>query len=448
MKISLVFVLWMYGKTVTVYAKVKKFTVNGSTDGLTVNENDTNVIFHCQATGRPAPNVSISSSSGSENVTQDTSRQDNTTTVTTYWIPRDQIRVCRLPDCFAPTPKEKIDVCDQVVGTYAWAERLRWHRYHYLKNSDGEEQDPTEPFEKLPWYQPTTARAPKGDAALEAFIDACTHQFIDIKRRRRIRDNMTPGEREALAQLKNLPLTHNAACRYADKSGVTVITSLAEDDEKVLSQISDPEHYDVLPEDPTPDIIESVKSFCNKWQERGNFSKEIAQYVSGVKEAKPGNIKPLIKTHKPKPYPTRILLSGSGTPVQPLSKLIQIAIRHLTQFLPYQVMDTKEFLQKIEEINDNFAPLPNTACFAVCDVVALYPNVNNDMGVPATGTLLESHPSPLGITTNCILQALDIALNENCAKYEDGDGNTTYVKPNKGTAMGPCHSCDYVDVFM
>ncbi|KAK7475057.1 hypothetical protein BaRGS_00033670, partial [Batillaria attramentaria] len=253
-------------------------------------------------------------------------------------LSKDQIRVCRLPDCFAPTPKEKIDVCDQVVGTYAWAERLRWHRYHYLKNSDGEEQDPTEPFEKLPWYQPTTARAPK-------------------------------------------------ACRYADKSGVTVITSLAEDDEKVLSQISDPEHYDVLPEDPTPDIIVSVKSFCNKWQERGNFSKEIAQYVSGVKEAKPGNIKPLIKTHKPKPYPTRILLSGSGTPVQPLSKLIQIAIRHLTQFLPYQVMDTKEFLQKIEEINDNFAPLPNTACFAVCDVVALYPNVNNDMGVPATGSV-------------------------------------------------------------
>ncbi|KAK7465900.1 hypothetical protein BaRGS_00037552 [Batillaria attramentaria] len=65
-------------------------------------------------------------------------------------LSKDQIRVCRLPDCFAPTPKEKIDVCDQVVGTYAWAERLRWHRYHYLKNSDGEEQDPTEPFEKLP----------------------------------------------------------------------------------------------------------------------------------------------------------------------------------------------------------------------------------------------------------------------------------------------------------
>ncbi|KAK7460351.1 hypothetical protein BaRGS_00038909, partial [Batillaria attramentaria] len=69
------------------YAKVKNFTVNGSTDGLTVNENDTNVIFYCEGTGRPAPNVSISSSSGSENITQDTSRQDDTTTVTTYLIP-------------------------------------------------------------------------------------------------------------------------------------------------------------------------------------------------------------------------------------------------------------------------------------------------------------------------------------------------------------------------
>ena len=32
-------------------------------------------------------------------------------------LSKEQIEVCRLPDCFAPTPKEPIDVVDQVIGT-------------------------------------------------------------------------------------------------------------------------------------------------------------------------------------------------------------------------------------------------------------------------------------------------------------------------------------------
>ena len=31
-------------------------------------------------------------------------------------LSKDQIDICRLPDCFAPTPKEPIDVSDQLVG--------------------------------------------------------------------------------------------------------------------------------------------------------------------------------------------------------------------------------------------------------------------------------------------------------------------------------------------
>ena len=40
---------------------------------------------------------------------------------------QDQISVCRLPDCFAPTPKEPIDISDALIGSHNWAERLRWH---------------------------------------------------------------------------------------------------------------------------------------------------------------------------------------------------------------------------------------------------------------------------------------------------------------------------------
>ena len=62
------------------------------------------------------------------------------------------------------------------------------------------------------------------------------------------------------------------------------------------------------------------------------------------------------------------------------------AISHLTGDLPFQIIDTKEFLQKVDKINETYSPLPDAACFAVCDVASLYPNVNNEMGVPATET--------------------------------------------------------------
>ena len=53
-------------------------------------------------------------------------------------LSKDQIDICRLSDCFAPTPKEPIDVSDQLVGTHAWAERLRWHRFYNKETEEGD----------------------------------------------------------------------------------------------------------------------------------------------------------------------------------------------------------------------------------------------------------------------------------------------------------------------
>ena len=65
--------------------------------------------------------------------------------------------------------------------------------------------------------------------------------------------------------------------------------------------------------------------------------------------------------------------------MQPISKFVQIANSYFTGNLPYQIINTKEFLQKADKINETYSPLPDAACFAVCGVVSLYPNVNNEM---------------------------------------------------------------------
>lgn len=374
-------------------------------------------------------------------------------------LTEDQISICRMSDCFAPTPTQPIDVSDQMLGTHAWAERLRWHHFHEKqqmsketnnKPTDKEKKDDQEikVFKKKPWYRPTTRSAPRDDPALETFIEACTRDFLDTNKRKRIKDNLSKGQREALRELRNLPLTHQAACRFADKSAATVITPLCEDDAIINQTLKDNKQYDILKEDPTHNTRKKIQDWANKWLNKGDIDEDVYAFVCNTSNSHPARCKPLVKTHKPLPYPYRLLLSGSGTPVQPLSKFVQLSINHLTDFIPYQIMDTKEFLQKVEIINTTVAPLPPSATLAVCDVVSLYPSVDNSMGVPAVAKMLKKHPSPSNVSKECVVEGLKITLNNNVCAYTDGAGETIIASPNHGTAMGPCHACDYVDIFM
>eukprot|EP00745_Piridium_sociabile_P034400 TRINITY_DN59086_c0_g1_i16.p1 TRINITY_DN59086_c0_g1~~TRINITY_DN59086_c0_g1_i16.p1 ORF type:complete len:143 (-),score=13.76 TRINITY_DN59086_c0_g1_i16:581-1009(-) len=137
----------------------------------------------------------------------------------------------------------------------------------------------------------------------------------------------------------------------------------------IRRDLENTEQYILLPQDPTDKIKKKVTAWANKWGNKGHINEDIVQYVVTIGNTHPAKCKPLIKTHKPPPYPHRLLLSGSGTPIQPLSKFVQLSIAHLTQYLPYQIMDTKDFLLKIEKINQTLSPLPRGAWFTVCDVV-------------------------------------------------------------------------------
>jgi hypothetical protein len=215
-----------------------------------------------------------------------------------------------------------------------------------------------------------------------------------------------------------------------------------------MNDLDDVSYYKVEPEDPTEKIKKKIEYWSEKWLERDAITQDVADFVLNLADTKPGNVKPLYKTHKPQPWPIRLLLSGTNTPVQPLSKFVQYNIRHLPAHLPNQILDTKEFLQKIQKINQTLAPLPPTSTLVICDVTKLYPSVNNVMGVPAVQDLLSMFPSPYTPLTECVIEALKICLECNVCKFTTADGQTHLRMPCRGTAMGPSHACDYVDVFM
>ena len=146
--------------------------------------------------------------------------------------------------------------------------------------------------------------------------------------------------------IENLPLTHNAVCRFADKSGVTVITSIEEDETRILSDLTNDQQYDVVENDPILSVMTKIQDWAEKWAARESIQMDVKMFVTDTPNCHLAKCKPLIKTHKTAPYPHRLLLSGSGTACQPLSKFIQMALCHITKHIKFQIVDTKELFKK------------------------------------------------------------------------------------------------------
>ena len=52
---------------------------------------------------------------------------------------------------------------------------------------------------------------------------------------------------------------------------------------------------------------------------------------------------------------------------------------------------------KLERIKSEIGELPETATLVACDVIALYPSVDNFLGIPAVRKLLKEYGTALGI---------------------------------------------------
>ena len=183
------------------------------------------------------------------------------------------------------------------------------------------------------------------------------------------------------------------------------------------------------------------------------------------------------KAHKPeKGFPGRMITSGCGSPTERLSSWCKYHLKPLMKKLPYRLEDTSHFLQKLIEYNSSHATCEDNSSHATCednsshatcednsshatcednsshatcedhpkmilcswDIETMYPNITNDLGLTACRELLKNrdHLEP---STECILQAVKITLEENITRFG-------VVKQCDGTAMGPHHACSYADI--
>ena len=191
--------------------------------------------------------------------------------------------------------------------------------------------------------------------------------------------------------------------------------------------------------DPTPKHISVVERWCSKWLQKGEISPEVANWVNNQK-AKPGVAFGNVKTHK-EGNPLRLITSCCGTPIENLSAFTEFYLQPLARKLPSFIKDTTDLLNRIEVIN-NSGPFPEGTLLVSWDVVSMFPNIDNNLGLTAVKNALDARERPMP-STQCILEAVEICLKHNHSVFQH-----SFFLQIHGTAMGPKNACSYADLAM
>ena len=227
--------------------------------------------------------------------------------------------------------------------------------------------------------------------------------------------------------------------RIQDKGSRFALINSNEYNNKMVGQLNNPLHYKVLESDPTTEHLGLVEQWCSKWLQRREISPQMASWIVNRK-AKPGLAFGNIKTHK-KDNPLRLITSCCGTAIENLSAFTEFYLQPLARKQPSFIKDTTDLLNRIQKLNEQ-GPFPEGTLLVSWDVVSMFPNIDNELGLGAVSRALDTRKQLLP-STDCILEAVEICLKSNHSVF-----NETFYLQVHGTAMGPKNACSYADIAM
>ncbi|XP_022810516.1 uncharacterized protein LOC111347550 [Stylophora pistillata] len=279
-------------------------------------------------------------------------------------------------------------------------------------------------------WKPPTSRYPE----LELFLANVRRDLINPENIWQARDNLSKKERGALKKLKN----SNVVIRIQDKGSRFVLTNEREYEEKMFGQLNNQLHHEPLQLDPTSKYLALVESWCSKWLGKGEISPEVAKWVIN-KEARRGVAFGNMKTHKTG-NPPRLITYCCGTAIKNISAFTEFYLQPLARKLPSYIKDTTDLLTKIEHLNTS-GPFPTGTLMVSWDVVSMFPNIDNKLGLTAVRKAL-SRENKLPSTT-CILEAVTICLKSSHSVFKEN-----LFLHIHGTAIGRKNACSYADIAM
>jgi hypothetical protein len=242
-------------------------------------------------------------------------------------------------------------------------------------------------------------------------------------------DNLNKGERPALRDLQRLD---SQSIKIQGKGSKFVILETEEYDSKMYKQLNNPLHYRKLDSDSSSNHFDVVATWWNKWLSKGEITQHLAGSIAN-ENVQPGKAFGTVKTHK-EGNPLRLITSCRGTAIENLSAFTDFYLKPLSQALSSFIKDTTHLLQKISELDDT-GPFRDGTLLVSWDVVAMFPNIDNDLGLLAVTQALNSRPNQFP-STECIVEAVKICVAHNNSSF----GKEHYLQIH-GTGMGPKNAC-------
>ena len=325
--------------------------------------------------------------------------------------------------------------------------RIKWFFRH--------QQDSRTPLEKK-FYENSDWNPPKACLEIENFILRIQEFFDKWKPPKRVCDNLSKEERDLLNHIKG---DHQTGYMWEDK-GPSFTKMTKEQYVAAGERELNKPNYEKVKDDPVDEIVNKVKSFVNKLFDDKQISEKIMLYLLNG-DKKLSKFYHILKTHKipidvenpsqwleENGFPVRGIIAGCGSPTERLAGFVDFFLQPGMISLPSFLRDTKHTLQHIEQLNDKIdkgdMSLEHVNLVSL-DVVSMYPNMSDDLGINACQDYLNSRDftqidEEMHIACENLIDALKICLKNN---YFQFNGNIYKVKGGVGTGikLDPPYAC-------
>ena len=176
-------------------------------------------------------------------------------------------------------------------------------------------------------------------------------------------------------------------------------------------------------------------------RDRGVITTKMREYMT-AKNTKAGTMKINRKVHKNVKqngrHPTRVYVSGIGTPTEGIAGLVEEELKEGVEKQESYIQDTADFLRILREVGQ----LKEDEWLFTMDIVALYPMVPRKKAEEAMRKNLEGR-STKTIPTEDLMELAKLVLDNNEFEFE----GESYVQ-KEGTAIGSKLGKNYACAYM
>ena len=276
--------------------------------------------------------------------------------------------------------------------------------------------------------------------AIDRYCEAVKEDiFTGLKRRPR--DNLSQRERAAMGALQEKVKMKEWAVRPADKGGGITVEKYEGLMEDGFKELEDETTFEKRDRSGMEKISKEVEDKLKDMKEREVITKKMREFMS-AKNKREGVMKINRKVHKKVKengrHPTRVYISGIGTPTEGIAGLVEAELQEGVEKQKSYVQDTADFLRRLERVGK----LNDNEFMFTMDVVALYPSVPREQTRKAMEESLEKR-TVKKIPTKDLLELGDMVLRSNEFTFEE-----ERYRQKEGTAIGSKMGKNYACTFM